>query len=61
MTVTVDGSCTACGVCIVTCPENALSKAPLQPAVMSTRCTDCLACVEVCPTDAIRPVALSGS
>ena len=55
MTVTVAAACTACGACIVTCPERALRPAPLRPAVDDVRCTDCLACLEVCPVDAILP------
>jgi ferredoxin len=51
--VRVTAGCTACGACLVTCPERALSAAPHRPIVDPGRCTDCLACVEVCPTDAI--------
>ncbi|MGI8491346.1 MAG: indolepyruvate ferredoxin oxidoreductase subunit alpha [Acidimicrobiales bacterium] len=56
MTVTISDRCTACGACVLTCPELALSPAPKRPAVADVRCTDCLACVEVCPTDAISLV-----
>lgn len=55
MTVTVAARCTACGACIVTCPERALLPAPRRPAVVDSLCTDCLACLEVCPVDAIVP------
>ncbi|MGH9078127.1 MAG: precorrin-8X methylmutase, partial [Acidimicrobiales bacterium] len=55
MSVAIGAACTACGACIVTCPERALAAAPRRPAVDATRCTDCLACVEVCPVDAIDP------
>ena len=51
--VFIDTRCTACGACIVTCPERALVPAPRRPAVLRLRCTACLACVEVCPVDAI--------
>jgi ferredoxin len=54
MTVTIGASCTACGVCLATCPAGALAPAPARPAVADALCTDCLACVEVCPVDAIR-------
>ena len=54
--IAVDARCTACGLCIVTCPEAALRRAPKRPLVLAT-CTSCLACVEVCPVDAIREVA----
>jgi len=51
--VVIDDRCTACGACIVTCPERALRPAPRKPLV-TTDCTLCLACVEVCPRDAIQ-------
>jgi Pyruvate/2-oxoacid:ferredoxin oxidoreductase delta subunit len=56
VTVVVDSSCTACGLCLVTCPERALEAAPRRPRVIDRRCTTCLACVEVCPVDAITEV-----
>lgn len=56
MTVTVTDACTACGACLVTCPEYALVAAPQRPDVIDERCTVCLACVEVCPRDAIEEV-----
>jgi electron transport complex protein RnfB len=51
--IVVDDRCTACGVCLSTCPEGALRRAPRRPAVEATRCTGCLACIEVCPAGAI--------
>jgi Pyruvate/2-oxoacid:ferredoxin oxidoreductase delta subunit len=51
--VTVDDRCTACGACLVTCPERALAAAPRRPAVVAGRCTGCLACIEICPRDAL--------
>jgi Pyruvate/2-oxoacid:ferredoxin oxidoreductase delta subunit len=56
MTVTVTADCTACGACLVTCPERALVAARRRPEVVDDRCTVCLACVEVCPRDAIEEV-----
>lgn len=50
----IDATCTACGLCLVTCPEGALVRAPRRPDVLASRCTGCLACVEICPRDAIR-------
>jgi precorrin-8X/cobalt-precorrin-8 methylmutase len=57
VTVAVAATCTACGACLVTCPERALVPAPRRPAVRDQLCTDCLACLEVCPVDAIVPSA----
>ena len=51
--VAVDDGCTACGACLVTCPERALIAAPRRPATVAGRCTGCLACIEICPRDAL--------
>jgi precorrin-8X/cobalt-precorrin-8 methylmutase len=56
VTILITSACTACGACLATCPEHALSPAPHRPAVDDERCTDCLACLEVCPVDAIHPI-----
>ena len=56
LTVTVTAKCTACGACLLTCPEHALVAAPGRPDVVTERCTGCLACVEICPRDAIEEV-----
>lgn len=53
MTVTISDRCTACGACLITCPERALVPAVNRPKLRPERCTDCLECVEVCPADAI--------
>jgi NAD-dependent dihydropyrimidine dehydrogenase PreA subunit len=41
---TVTDACTACGACLLTCPEQ----------VRADRCTDCGECIEICPVDALR-------
>jgi ferredoxin len=56
MTVTIAPTCTACGVCLATCPPHALLRAPQRPQVIDDRSTDCWLCIEVCPVDAISPV-----
>jgi Pyruvate/2-oxoacid:ferredoxin oxidoreductase delta subunit len=56
VTVAVTLSCTACGACLITCPERALVASPGRPEVVTDRCTGCLACVEICPRDAIEEV-----
>ncbi len=44
--------CTACGACLLTCPEHAFVVGlPLR--VRMDRCTSCGECVEICPADAI--------
>ena len=52
MTYTVTDACTACGACLLTCPEHAIV-AGLPLVVREDRCTSCGECVEVCPADAI--------
>ncbi|MQA14660.1 MAG: 4Fe-4S dicluster domain-containing protein [Pseudonocardiaceae bacterium] len=51
--LTISTDCTACGACLLTCPEHALRPAPGRPVVVPQRCTSCGECVEVCPADAI--------
>ena len=52
MTYVVLDSCTACGACLLTCPEHAIV-AGLPLVVRDDRCTSCGECVEVCPADAV--------
>ena len=48
-------ACTACGACLLTCPEHAIVVGvPLQ--VRDDRCTSCGECLEVCPADAVVEV-----
>jgi Pyruvate/2-oxoacid:ferredoxin oxidoreductase delta subunit len=57
--LTIADSCTACGACLLTCPEHALRPAALRPVVVDPLCTGCAECVEICPVDAITLVASS--
>jgi len=51
--LSISSVCTACGACLLTCPERALRPAPQRPVVLASHCTSCGECVEICPTDAI--------
>jgi ferredoxin len=51
----VTADCTACGACLLTCPEHAIV-AGLPLRVRDDRCTSCGECVEVCPADAVVEV-----
>lgn len=53
VTMQIDGSCTACGLCVITCPDEALLPSPKRPTFVATRCSSCQACLEVCPRDAL--------
>ena len=52
MTYVFNDACTACGACLLTCPEHAIV-AGLPLRVRDDRCTGCGECVEICPADAI--------
>lgn len=55
MTYVFTADCTACGACLLTCPEHAIVPSlPLR--VREDRCTSCGECVEVCPADAVLEV-----
>ena len=57
MTIVIDSTrCTACGVCLLTCPPRALVPGRGRPDVLDERCTVCLAFVEVCRRDAVGVV-----
>ena len=52
----ISDECTACGACLLTCPEHAfVVGVPL--AVDPQRCSDCGECIEICPADAIARTA----
>ncbi len=51
--LSISAACTACGACLLTCPEHALRPVPQRPVVIASRCTSCGECVEICPVDAI--------
>ncbi len=53
MAVNIDkDTCTGCGVCIDTCPVNALTLNDIAVCDADT-CTDCAACVDECPVSAM--------
>ncbi|ASU84863.1 hypothetical protein CDO52_20530 [Nocardiopsis gilva YIM 90087] len=54
--VAVTSACTACGACLLTCPEHAFRPNGGTLDVLPERCTGCLECIEVCPADAIIEV-----
>ena len=52
VTYAFTADCTACGACLLTCPEHAIV-AGLPLRVREDRCTACGECLEVCPADAV--------
>jgi len=47
--------CIGCGVCIDSCPENAISMQNKKADIDQNKCTFCAKCFAACPQEAIRP------
>ena len=45
--------CIGCGLCLVSCPEDAIEAESIA-VVDEDTCTDCLDCTSNCPVDAIK-------
>ena len=55
--VYVDASkCTGCGVCVPSCPKQAISLADGTASIDGAACDQCGRCLDLCPTAAIRSV-----
>jgi uncharacterized protein (DUF362 family)/Pyruvate/2-oxoacid:ferredoxin oxidoreductase delta subunit len=51
----VADKCVSCGLCIETCPVEAISPGPdMISRIDHSKCIECLACVESCPEDSIE-------
>ncbi len=50
----ISDRCVSCGVCVDSCPSQALSLANNTIVVDESRCQSCFECVSVCPQDALR-------
>jgi MinD superfamily P-loop ATPase len=47
-------ACVFCGLCVKTCPAQALAQARGQKPILNPRlCIECCCCHEVCPANAI--------
>ncbi len=46
--------CDSCGVCVQTCPSNAITIQKGKARINPFMCTGCGACIPVCPTEAIE-------
>lgn len=60
MTYSFTADCTACGACLLTCPEHAIVVG-LPLVVREDRCTSCGECLEVCPADAVLETLAAGA
>jgi Fe-S-cluster-containing hydrogenase component 2 len=53
--------CRGCGLCIESCPQQAISIVSATSYIIQERCNQCRRCLEVCPQGAIREmVPVSG-
>ncbi|MFP3953070.1 MAG: DUF362 domain-containing protein, partial [Candidatus Acetothermia bacterium] len=51
----VNEECEGCGVCLESCPVDAIEVNNGKAIIDNATCTRCGDCFETCPLDAIRP------
>jgi ferredoxin len=49
--------CRGCGICIESCPQEAISIVSGTAYIIQNKCNQCRRCVEVCPQGAIMEMA----
>jgi len=49
------GQCISCGLCLKSCPQQAIHMTKAGASVNHSRCIRCWCCNEVCPSAAVRP------
>jgi ferredoxin len=60
MAYLINDDCTACGICITECPNDAISEGNPIYVINPALCTECVGfydepqCVSVCPVEAIK-------
>ncbi|MBU0573367.1 MAG: 4Fe-4S binding protein [Candidatus Margulisiibacteriota bacterium] len=47
-------TCTGCGICVDTCPVQAIEMIDGKARIDQDKCTDCKACIDACPVQAIK-------
>jgi Fe-S-cluster-containing hydrogenase component 2 len=54
MIVVDEARCTGCGVCLISCPQEAITLKAERAEIEQELCTDCGVCLSACPEDAIQ-------
>lgn len=50
----VDDNCVGCGLCVESCPVEAIYLIDNKAVINKEICIDCASCVDVCPLEAIH-------
>jgi len=50
----IDDNCVGCGVCVESCPVEAISLLDNKATINKELCIECGSCIDVCPLEAIR-------
>lgn len=50
----VDENCVGCGLCVESCPVEAISLTEEKAVIDKEICVECKSCLDVCPYDAIQ-------
>jgi len=50
----IDDNCIGCGICVESCPVEAISLVENVAVISKEICIECGACIDVCPVEAIH-------
>ncbi|MDD2585918.1 MAG: 4Fe-4S binding protein [Syntrophomonadaceae bacterium] len=50
----VDDNCVGCGLCVESCPIEAISLCEDKAVIDKELCVECLSCIDICPFGAIH-------
>jgi len=50
----IDDNCVGCGLCVESCPVEAISLLENSAAINKELCIECASCIDVCPLEAIH-------
>jgi len=50
----VDDNCVGCGICVESCPVEAISLLENKAIINKELCIECASCIDVCPLEAIH-------